>query len=54
VFGTTARWVAAGILLALAFVILWVATDGGDFNPFNDSSAPPQPGTEIGVDSQPM
>jgi hypothetical protein len=53
VFGATARWAAAGILLVLAFVILVLATDGGDFNPFNGTSAPPQPGTEIGVDSQP-
>jgi hypothetical protein len=54
VFGATARWVAVGILLVLAFVILVLVTDGGDFNPFNGTTAPPQPGTEIGVDSQPM
>jgi hypothetical protein len=38
----------------LAFVILVMVTDGGDLNPFSGNSAPPQPGTEIGVDSQPM
>jgi hypothetical protein len=55
VFGSTARWVAAALLLALAFLVLWMATGGGDLNPL-DATLGPQPGSGavIGVDSQPM
>ncbi len=53
-FGTTARWVAVGILLVLAFVILVLVTDGGDLNPFGNAAPTLQPGTEIGAASHPM
>jgi hypothetical protein len=35
VFGPTAQWIALTIFLILVFVVLFVLTDGGDFNPFN-------------------
>jgi hypothetical protein len=35
VFGSTAQWIAVTIALILAFVILVLVTDGGNFNPFS-------------------
>ena len=35
VFGPTAQWIALTIFLILVFVVLFILTDGGDFNPFN-------------------
>lgn len=54
-FGATAQWIAVAILLALGFVVLVLATDGGDFNPFSNSSGT-HPGTVVGsgTASQPM
>jgi hypothetical protein len=55
VFGSTARWVAAALLLALAFLVLWMVTGGGDLNPLNGMLGPQLgSGAVIGVDSQPM
>jgi hypothetical protein len=55
VFGSTARWIAAALLIALALIVLWMVTGGGDFNPLNGAPAPqPGSGTVIGVDSHPM
>ena len=36
VFGPTAQWIALTIFLILVFVVLFILTDGGDFNPFNE------------------
>lgn len=52
-FGSTARWIAAALVLALALIVLWMVTGGGDLNPLNGAPAS-QPGTVTGVDSQPM
>jgi len=55
VFGSTARWVAAALLIALAFIVLFMVTGGGDLNPLNGVLvAHPGSGAVIGVDSQPM
>jgi hypothetical protein len=53
VFGSTAQWIAVAILLVIAFIVLVMVTDGGDFNPLNGA---PQPGATVGSggDSQPM
>ena len=56
-FGSTAQWIAVAIILVLAFVVLVMVTDGGDFNPLNGAPpAAPQPGATVGSggDSQPM
>ncbi|NNE12928.1 MAG: hypothetical protein HKN41_11880 [Ilumatobacter sp.] len=39
VFGPTAQWVAVTFLIALAFVLLIVLFDGGDFNPFDGGNS---------------
>lgn len=53
VFGSTAQWIAVFALLLIAFVVLVLATDGGDFNPLNGFVV--QAGGPVsGVDSQPM
>jgi hypothetical protein len=56
VFGSTAQWIAVAILLVLAFVVLVMVTDGGDFNPLNGAPAAPQPGATVGSggDTHPM
>ncbi len=41
VFGPVAQWIAVVILLGLAFTVIVILTDGGDFNPFNDDAAQP-------------
>ena len=56
-FGSTAQWIAVGIILILAFIVLVIVTDGGDFNPLNGTlPAAPQPGATVGSggDTQPM
>jgi hypothetical protein len=57
VFGSTAQWIAVAIILVLAFVVLVIVTDGGDFNPLNGAlPGGPQPGAAVGSggDSQLM
>jgi hypothetical protein len=55
VFGSTARWIAAALLIALALIVLWMVTGGGDLNPLNGVLvAQPGSGAEIGVDAQLM
>lgn len=43
VFGPTMQWIALIAFLALLIIAIWVATDGGDFNPFNDTDAAASP-----------
>lgn len=38
-FGPIAQWIAAALVLSVAFVIAFLLLDGGDFNPFNDETA---------------
>ena len=38
VFGPVAQWIAFSVLLILAFVVLVILTNGGDFNPLNQNS----------------
>lgn len=38
VFGPTTQWVALIGVLSLVIIVIWVVTDGGDFNPFNDEN----------------
>jgi hypothetical protein len=35
VFGPTSQWIALTVFLVLVFVVLFIVTDGGDFNPFD-------------------
>ena len=35
VFGPVAQWIAFSVLLILAFLVLVILTNGGDFNPLN-------------------
>lgn len=56
-FGSTAQWIAVAILIVVAFIVLVMVTDGGDFNPL--TGAPALTGQPAGVlgsggDSQPM
>jgi len=37
VFGPVSQWIAFVVVLILAFVVLIILTNGGDFNPLNDS-----------------
>ena len=37
VFGPVAQWIAFSVLLILAFLVLVILTNGGDFNPLNDN-----------------
>ena len=56
-FGSTAQWIAVAILLVIAFIVLVMITDGGDFNPLNGAlPVEPQPGATVGIggDSHPM
>ena len=39
VFGPTAQWIAAALLLALIFLTIILLFDGGDFNVFNDGNS---------------
>ncbi|MEO6570642.1 MAG: hypothetical protein ABIO83_03765 [Ilumatobacteraceae bacterium] len=39
VFGPLAQWILVTLLLAFLFVLLFVVTGGGDFNPFDDGTA---------------
>ena len=49
VFGSTAQWIAVAILLVIAFIVLVMITDGGDFNPLNGAlPVEPQPGATVG------
>lgn len=41
VFGPLAQWVLVTLLIAFLFVLLFVVTGGGDFNPFVDGTAAP-------------
>jgi hypothetical protein len=41
-FGPVAQWVTVALLVALIVVVLVLATDGGDFNPFDDEELPSQ------------
>ena len=36
VFGATAQWIAVTVLIIMIFAVIFILTDGGDFNPFND------------------
>ena len=49
-FGSTAQWIAVALLLVLAFVILVMVTDGGDFNPLTAPSV----GVSPAVQSSPV
>ena len=56
-FGSTAQWIAFAILIVVAFIVLVMVTDGGDFNPIGGApAAPVQPAGVLGIggDSQPM
>jgi len=35
VFGPTAQWIALTVFIVLVFVVLFILTDGGDFNVFD-------------------
>lgn len=35
VFGPVAQWIAFSVLLILAFLVMVILTNGGDFNPLN-------------------
>jgi hypothetical protein len=50
IFGPVAQWIAFGVLLLIAIVVLIIVTDGGDFNPFDDvtTGAPPPTGPRFG------
>jgi hypothetical protein len=37
VFGPVAQWIAFSVLLILAFLVLVILTNGGDFNPLNQN-----------------
>ncbi|HEY5664053.1 MAG TPA: hypothetical protein VIS05_08465 [Ilumatobacter sp.] len=38
-FGPRWQWMVVTLVLVVLFVLLVAATDGGDFNPFNDTNA---------------
>ena len=44
-FGPLAQWITVGLLVALIIVVLVLATDGGDFNPFDEEELPSQFGS---------
>lgn len=39
VFGPVSQWIAFAVLLILAFVVMVILTNGGDFNPLDDGNS---------------
>jgi hypothetical protein len=38
VFGPVAQWIVVTLFIALVFVVLFILTGGGDFNPFHSGT----------------